>query len=66
MTAFLRTNIYSETLVFFVSQAKYMKKTKKPELNLDIEFSRVVLSIIFASMEKLRNPLYNSMLKKTG
>lgn len=53
--------------MFFISQMKLVKRSKKHLQNLNIEFGKVVLSKIFIICGKLWNhQLSNSMLKKAG
>ena len=52
--------------MFFISLMKLIKRTKKLELNLNIEFGSVILLTISTSKGKIWNHLSNSMLEKVG
>lgn len=54
---------YSKAFMFLVSQIKLIKRTKRLELNFNIEFEGVDLSTTFTTREQLWNHLCYSMLK---
>ena len=54
---------YSKEFMFLVSQIKLIKRTKRLELNFNIEFEGVDLSTTFTTREQLWNHLCYSMLK---
>ena len=54
----------SKTLAILISQVKFHQK--KLALKLNIEFERVILSMIFTNREKLWNQFYKSILNEKG